>query len=532
MALVLISIFLVGAESAAVCLDPPSGMVSWWPGDGDASDIIGPNEGNLQNGTAFAPGKVDQAFSFDGVDDVVGASGTGIDDLQQLTIDAWVMHNSLPPGQNMRYVTLQNEKAVLRYEGAAGPGRLHFYMRIDGVNRSIRVNNVLQIGVFQHVAGTYDGSAMRLYLDGAEIGTLMAGGTVDTGDGVVLGAGPTLDGLLDEVEIYDRALSASEIQAIYDAGSEGKCKPAGKYYISWGYVGHQVYEDGGELNRLSFELIDENTDLPPPVNIVDAVTLTDPNSGTVPLSNLAYWTDSYLFGSYNGDTGQWNYPEEFTFWPGHGAEIDAPLIVGTYHLAITDIYGDTHHTDLEFSGSVNLPIISSSSFQIRLDPHNNLIWEWDVNDCYYLDPSLETQVRAYIQILDQNGDDSSYYAWMRLPTHLGRLFVPSDVLRKIYLAGKSWRFRIQLRTTDNNSRAYSNYLAYEIDLACKCDLNQDGSCNGQDWLLFFPDWGRTDCNEPETEACDCDLNEDGSCDGADWLMFFPDWGREDCPVRP
>jgi hypothetical protein len=32
------------------------------------------------------------------------------------------------------------------------------------------------------------------------------------------------------------------------------------------------------------------------------------------------------------------------------------------------------------------------------------------------------------------------------------------------------------------------------------------------------------------DACECDLNTDGRCDGRDWLLFFPDWGRSDCPV--
>jgi hypothetical protein len=63
---------------------------------------------------------------------------------------------------------------------------------------------------------------------------------------------------------------------------------------------------------------------------------------------------------------------------------------------------------------------------------------------------------------------------------------------------------------------------------CECDLNGDGRCDGRDWLLFFPDWGRTDCGPKD--PCECDLNTDGRCDGRDWLLFFPDWGRTDCPV--
>src|SRR5438034_1195405 len=57
----------------------------------------------------FAPAKVGEGFSFDGGGDVVFAPGAGIDELQQLTIDAWVKHNSLPSGRIQRYVTLNNE---------------------------------------------------------------------------------------------------------------------------------------------------------------------------------------------------------------------------------------------------------------------------------------------------------------------------------------------------------------------------------------------------------------------------------------
>ena len=32
------------------------------------------------------------------------------------------------------------------------------------------------------------------------------------------------------------------------------------------------------------------------------------------------------------------------------------------------------------------------------------------------------------------------------------------------------------------------------------------------------------------EPCECDLNGDGRCDGRDWNLFIPDWGRDDCPI--
>lgn len=71
-------------------------------------------------------------------------------------------------------------------------------------------------------------------------------------------------------------------------------------------------------------------------------------------------------------------------------------------------------------------------------------------------------------------------------------------------------------------------IIYVAEDACECDLNGDGSCNGLDWLDFYPAWNRDDCKVPGAEPCLCDLNNDGGCDGLDWLLFYPDWNRTDC----
>ncbi len=160
------------------------------------------------------------ALHFDRSDaDYVSIAGTSdIDDLQQLTLATWVKLDTMPAGQTMRFVTLRNEKAVLRYDGASGSGQLHFYVKIDGSFHSIRVNDVLSAGVWLHVAGTYDGSTVRLYLNGTEqAGAVSVSGTVATGDGVHLswsGSDGALNGLLDDMRVYNRALSGTEIQAL------------------------------------------------------------------------------------------------------------------------------------------------------------------------------------------------------------------------------------------------------------------------------------------------------------------------------
>ena len=75
------------------------------------------------------------------------------------------------------------------------------------------------------------------------------------------------------------------------------------------------------------------------------------------------------------------------------------------------------------------------------------------------------------------------------------------------------------------------YIAqYTAADECECDLNSDGRCDMEDWLLFGEDWGRTDCTL--SDPCECDLNDDGRCDMEDWLLFGEDWGRTDCPAVP
>ncbi|MHA2143289.1 MAG: LamG domain-containing protein [Candidatus Thorarchaeota archaeon] len=216
----------------AQCIEPPSGVVSWWPGDGNYRDVAGVNPGNPELGTTFAPGMVGQAFSFDGVDDYIWATSIGIDDLHTLTIETWVKIDHLRPWQQ-RFVTLRGEKAVLRHDGENNMQQLHFYMNFGGPPwlgqadmHHIRVDGVLFEDVWYHVAGTYDGSVMRLYLNGELKGSHAVPGTTFSLNWLELSTeGEPLEGLLDEVTIYNRALDGIEIQAIYDAGSDGKCKP-------------------------------------------------------------------------------------------------------------------------------------------------------------------------------------------------------------------------------------------------------------------------------------------------------------------
>ena len=112
-------------------------------------------------------------------------------------------------------------------------------------------------------------------------------------------------------------------------------------------------------------------------------------------------------------------------------------------------------------------------------------------------------------------------AYARITIHLD--LYPNPYLEDVWLgtAGSMMALEVYVKT-----------LCIE---ACECDLNHDGRCDMQDWLLFGEDWGHTDCGTPPGSGnppndCKCDLNHDGRCDMQDWLLFGEDWGRTDCPI--
>jgi len=224
------------------CVTPPPGMISWWPGDGNAIDIAGANHGTLLNGAALAPGMVGQAFSFDGVDDFVEIPEDGSFDLNgDFTIDAWVKPNdlsgSIPRPIVSKYSFAGQNWQTSAWELSAGnDGKVQFGVTCGTTTLSTAtMNPVVSVGEFAHVAAVYRQSvpSVEIYVDGV-LQAVNSGGTctVITQNDIPVRIGMRIDaavttfftGLIDEVEIFDRPLSASEIQSIFNAGSAGKCK--------------------------------------------------------------------------------------------------------------------------------------------------------------------------------------------------------------------------------------------------------------------------------------------------------------------
>ena len=85
----LLAFTLVSQAGAQTCVQLPEGLISWWSGDGNADDLVGTNDGALQNGATFAPGQVVRAFSFDGADDYVTVGSNVNLANSSFTVEAW-----------------------------------------------------------------------------------------------------------------------------------------------------------------------------------------------------------------------------------------------------------------------------------------------------------------------------------------------------------------------------------------------------------------------------------------------------------
>lgn len=231
-----------------MCATPPPGMVAWWAGDNTAEDVMGGSHGTLQNGAGFTPdGEVGAAFAFDGVDDFVKVPASSRLDVGAgggFTIETWVKTSDIVAGQPLVEWNNGNAFGVhlwlnVTLDGLTGSGGIYAnIVGTDGVEHRIGSGEArLQPSVFHHVALTFDkaSGATQLYLDGVPAGKprTFPGVTPQTSYDLYLGHRPgglppvtQLSGALDEVTIYDRALTQSEIEATSRAAYLGKCRYA------------------------------------------------------------------------------------------------------------------------------------------------------------------------------------------------------------------------------------------------------------------------------------------------------------------
>ena len=226
------------------CTPPAVGLVAWWPGEGNANDIAAAHHGTLQGGATFAPGKVGWGFRFDGTNGYAQIPDSDALKPANITCEVWVwLDPSLPAHNGGEQIVFKKNTWAAWFEGYSllkttidnGDGtysdRFQFCVSRFGNQVPINSLTIAQRGVWYHVAATYDGNQSKLYVNGVLEATATPGFALDYDTTpIFIGTSGTwapylsmFGGIIDELSIYNRALSASEIAAINNAGSAGKC---------------------------------------------------------------------------------------------------------------------------------------------------------------------------------------------------------------------------------------------------------------------------------------------------------------------
>ena len=245
--LILGFLLLPSAASAALIIQAPkyiglnSGLVGYWSFDGKdmagvtAYDRSGnANNGTLTNGPTRAIGKIGQGLSFDGVDDYVSVGDNdSLDITGSITVATWVRATSFGVGFNEERLVFKGTGVSTAniYTLGIADSKAMFSLHLAGFGASdclgnspcIVSNTTLVTGRWYHVAGTYDGATIRIYVDGQLGGSqsVVSTGTADANP-VLFGSRSdgqdSLTGFLDDVRLYNRALTPAEIKRLYNMG--------------------------------------------------------------------------------------------------------------------------------------------------------------------------------------------------------------------------------------------------------------------------------------------------------------------------
>ena len=246
-----VSLFLISGFSHPAHADITNGLVGWWKLDGNATDSSGNgSNGTLVGGPTFTNGQIDQAVNLNGTSQYVNVgTPSALNNLPALSISAWIKPDSLSNPGNFIVGKTHGETPMFtgwlfRTENPSG-NRNSLYFSAD-FNRNLNdqgfdpgqdliavaEENVIKVGEWNHVVVTWDGSKIaanaKFYVKGSLVGKSPTHDKDINGDGtrsddsyrpLIIGAYDQpyapFDGLMDDVRIYNRVLSAAEIQAIY-----------------------------------------------------------------------------------------------------------------------------------------------------------------------------------------------------------------------------------------------------------------------------------------------------------------------------
>ncbi len=232
------------------CAPIPDGLIAWWRGESSGADVLQRHNGSVSSAVQFVDAIAGKGFHFRGRDAAIFTPDALDLRPNSITIETWVNFDALDAPATSQYgaagiqfLAFKKNTRMFNFEGYSLRKQ-----RVDDVDRfafsvgdkngqSVNALSTTRIetGTFYHVGGTYDGQRIRVFVNGIREDDIAGSITVDydrrplflgtSGEQVFDGR---LQGILDEVAIFERALNDDEIGAIYRAGPAGKCVPGAR----------------------------------------------------------------------------------------------------------------------------------------------------------------------------------------------------------------------------------------------------------------------------------------------------------------
>ena len=175
------------------------------------------NNGTLQGGASWTTsGKYGSAISFNGTNAYVNVPNSASLQLTSaMTLEAWVNPN-LRTGVWRDVIYKGNDNYYL--EGDSTTGKPVVGGIFAGSNANTFGTAGLTVNTWTHLAGTYDGTTLRLYVNGVQVSNFAKTGSIAISTNALQIGGDSIygqyfPGKIDEIRIYNRALSATEIQS-------------------------------------------------------------------------------------------------------------------------------------------------------------------------------------------------------------------------------------------------------------------------------------------------------------------------------
>lgn len=193
------------------------GLVAWYPLDGNTRDYTEYRNDGTNYGATISSGLDQVCYSFDGVDDYIIVPHQDIFNLTSgLTLSAWV------------FLDVLGDREIISKINGSGIGSYGLWTRPEGTVEIIvdpaatgwtYARTTIATGAWYHVCGTHDGALLKLAINGAIASTSSAGPLAVTTRDIYIGSESSayyFDGKIQDVRIYNRALSAEEIKILYE----------------------------------------------------------------------------------------------------------------------------------------------------------------------------------------------------------------------------------------------------------------------------------------------------------------------------